>query len=50
MTPTPSKTGRIRTRVRFKLDDDNDLQNETPAKKRSISGLLRLEDGKDSWF
>jgi len=51
MTPIQSKTVHARPRVvRFKLDDDDDLQNEVLAKKRSVSGLLRLEDGKDSWF
>jgi hypothetical protein len=48
---TPSKTARVRGRVRFKLDDDDELQQEeVPAKKRSVSGMIRMADEKDAWF
>jgi len=46
---TPSKITSERPRVRFELDDD-DIAKEPPAKRRTVSGLLQVEDGKDSWF
>ncbi|EXJ63243.1 hypothetical protein A1O7_03690, partial [Cladophialophora yegresii CBS 114405] len=46
---TASQTVRARARVRFQLDDD-DLQQGVPAKNRSVSGILRLEDDADYWF
>ncbi|EXJ75504.1 uncharacterized protein A1O5_00010, partial [Cladophialophora psammophila CBS 110553] len=46
---TLSGAVRVQMRVRFQLDD-NDLENKVSAKARSISGMLRSEDGRDTWF
>lgn len=55
MTPAQKPVRARGRRVRFQLDDDNDDDNNfqqdgASAEKRSISGLLRLEDSKDTWF